>query len=153
MKGYPKWFVPALIGTLVVLFATGGLLAPTTLAVHAELPLTWRLPGPARLLCAALHAAGGFAALALVGALWALHMRSGWRRRLQRRSGVLLATTLMLLAVSALAIYYAGDERVSAAAALSHLILGVALLLPFGWHSLRGRRAARITRDSDRPTG
>jgi len=146
MKGYPYGFVPALVGTLLLMFVTGVLLAPTTLVLRAELALPWRLPGSGRVLTAALHAAGGFALMLLLGALWSVHMRSGWRRRQQRASGVLLGTLLLVLAASAVAVYYLGDEALGTAAALVHLGAGMALAGPFGWHWLHGRRARRQAR-------
>ena len=144
MKGYPSWFLPALMGTMLLMFVTGGLLAPTTLILRADLALPWRLPGSARVLTAALHAAGGFALMLLVGALWSLHMRSGWRRHRQRGSGVVLGVMLLVLAVSAVAVYYLGDETLGAVAALIHLSTGLALAFPFGWHWVRGQRARRL---------
>jgi hypothetical protein len=145
MKGYPKWFVPGLTGTLALLFITGILLAPATLAMRAEIAVPWRLSESSRVLCAALHAAGGFALMLLTGALWSMHMRSGWRRGKQRASGLILSTVLLMLAASAVVIYYAGDERVGVAAALFHLAAGFILVCPFGWHWRRGRRASRHT--------
>lgn len=142
VKGYPRWFVPALVGLLALMLASGLLLAPTTVALRTDWPVPWRLSGAGRLLCAALHAAAGFALLLLTGALWGLHMRSGWRRRQQRASGLSLGLLMLLLAATAVAIYYAGDERTGAVAALLHLGLGVALVVPFGWHWWHGRRAA-----------
>jgi hypothetical protein len=146
MTGYPRWFVPALVGALVLMFGSGLLLAPTTLTMRLDLALPWRLPGSARVLTAALHAAGGFALLLLVGALWSVHMRSGWRRRQQRASGLVLGLMLLGLTVSALGVYYAGEESLGMAAALLHLGLGVALAAPFGWHWVHGRRAMRTRR-------
>jgi len=147
MKGYPPWFVPVLVGTLLLMFVTGMLLAPTTLVLRAEFALPWRLPGSGRVLTAALHAAGGFMLMLLVGALWSVHMRSGWRRREQRASGLVLGTLLLVLAASAVAVYYLGDEVLGMAAALIHLGAGVALAGPFGWHWLHGRRARRRARE------
>lgn len=141
MKGYPRWFVPALIGAMLLMLLSGALLAPTTLVLRGELAVPWRLAAGARIGWAAAHAAGGFALLMLVGALWSVHMRSGWRRRRQRASGLVLGVLLLALAASAVVIYYAGDEAVGAAAAFLHLGLGVLLVLPFGWHWLRGRRS------------
>lgn len=146
MKGYPRWFVPALVGTLLLVFASGVLLAPTTLVLRAELSLPWRLPGPARVGCAALHALGGSAVLALMGALWSVHMRSGWRRRQQRASGLVVGTLLLVLALSALFVYYAGDDFAGFAAAMLHLVVGVSLAGPFAWHWFHGHRASQARR-------
>lgn len=151
MKGYPKGFVPALVGTLLLMFASGLLLAPTTLALRADIAVPWRLPGAGRISVAALHAAGGFVLVLLIGALWAVHMRSGWRRHQQRTSGAILGGLLMTLVASAVAVYYLGDESLGAAAALAHLGTGIALVAPFGWHWVHGHRAGRRTRLAARP--
>lgn len=140
MKGYPRWFVPLLVGALLLMLGTGLLLTPTTLALRTEFALPWRLPGPGRVLVAALHAAGGFVLLLVVGALWSVHMRSGWRRHRQRASGLLLSVLLLILTASAVAVYYAGDETLGTIAALVHLGLGLLLVGPFGWHWVHGRR-------------
>jgi heme A synthase len=150
MTNYPKWFVPALVGTLLLMFASGMLLAPTTLTMRAEWDLPWRLPGNARVPVAALHAAGGFVSMLLIGALWSVHMRSGWRRRKQRVSGTVLGGLLLLLAATALAVYYVGDDTLGSAAAVAHLILGLALAVPFAWHWARGRKRRRRQRAADR---
>lgn len=142
MKGYPRWFLRALIAAVLLIFISGGLLAPTTLVLRADIDMA-RLPGGARIALAALHAASGFAMAMLVGALWAVHMRSGWRRHRQRGSGLLLVAVLVLLALSAVGIYYLGDDTLGALAAFLHLGLGLALAGPLGWHWVRGRRARR----------
>lgn len=146
MIGYPRWFVPALLAAMLLMLLTGVLLAPTTLALRLDWAVSWRLPGAARVLTAALHAAGGFALLLQMGALWSMHMRSGWRRRQQRASGLLLGLLLLGLALTALGVYYAGDESLGTAAALLHLGLGALLAVPFGWHWMHGRRAVRARR-------
>ncbi len=143
MRGYPKWFLPGVIGTLMLIFVTGMLLAPTTLAMRAEINVPLRLPGSSRVLCAAMHAAGGFMLMLVVGALWSVHIRSGWRRRQQRGSGLFLSVLLMTLAASAIVVYYAGDESFGGAAALFHLGAGLMLLGPFGWHWWHGAGARR----------
>lgn len=141
MKGYPRWFVPLLVGALLLMLGTGLLLTPTTLALRTEFALPWRLPGPGRVLVAALHAAGGFMLLLVVGALWSVHMRSGWRRHRQRASGLLVGVLLLVLTASAIAVYYIGDETLGTVAALVHLGVGLVLVGPFGWHWVHGRRA------------
>lgn len=145
MKGYPRWFLASMVATMLLLFLTGVLLAPGTLMLKAELDLPWRLASSARVLMAALHAAGGFAMMLMLGALWSVHMRAGWRRRSQRVSGAVVATILLVLAVTAVLIYYLGDETLGAATALIHLAIGHALVVSFVWHWVRGRRARRYT--------
>ena len=140
MRPYPRGFKPSLLTVISILMTSGLALAPTTLALRAGWAVPWRAGGDARLALAALHAAAGLALLLFVGALWAVHMRSGWRNRRQRASGALLGAGALLLALSALGVYYLGDEQWAALAALSHLLLGLLALPLFLWHWLRGRR-------------
>lgn len=143
MNNYPGWFRPGLFVALALLLLSGLLLAPTTLLLRAELDAGWRLDGGARVWAAAAHALAGMALCFALGALWAVHMRSGWRRRRQRRSGGTLAATFGLLSLSALGVYYLGDEAWANAAALGHLGLGLAGSALFGWHAWRGSRHRR----------
>jgi hypothetical protein len=149
MKGYPKWFLPGLTCTLLLMLATGVLLAPTTLAMRADIALPWRLPGSSRIFCAAAHASGGLALMLFVGALWSMHMRSGWRRGKQRGSGLILVTLCLILAASAVVVYYAGEENLGVAAALLHLGAGLVLVGPFGWHWWHGRQVKRSAAHDD----
>ena len=143
MKGYPHWFLRGLLATLLLVLASGLLLTPTTLVMRFDMDLAWRLPGTARILAAAAHASGGFAAMLLLGALWSVHMRAGWRRQRHRISGALVGALLVLLALSAVGVYYLGEEQAGALAAGLHVGIGVLLVLPFGWHWMAGRRSLR----------
>lgn len=146
MSNYPHWFKPSLFVTLVGVVATGLLLAPTTLAIRGELDEIWRLSAGTRQATAALHAAGAFALLLFTGALWSLHMRSGWRRRRQRASGMGVGLLLLGLSITALGVYYLGDDRLGTLAALLHLGLGITFPVPLAWHWLHGRRIRRRQR-------
>ncbi|MES2318467.1 MAG: hypothetical protein V4631_13340 [Pseudomonadota bacterium] len=143
MKGYPRWFLATLVGTLLVILASGLLLAPTTLMTRADVDVAWRLPAAARVTMAALHTAAGLATMLLIGALWSVHMRSGWRRRKHRASGLTLALALLMLGASAVALFYAADDTLGALAALVHLAVGLGLIGQFCWHWARGRRSHR----------
>ena len=146
MKGYPGWFLRVLLATLLLVLASGLLLTPTTLTMRFDMDVAWRLPGAARILAAAAHAVGGFAAMLLLGALWSVHMRAGWRRHRHRASGALVGGLLLLLALSAVGLYYLGEEQAGALAAALHLGIGLVLVLPFGWHWIAGRRSLRAKR-------
>lgn len=134
MKGYPRWILPALLVTLAAMLASGLLLAPGTLVTRAEIDIAWMLPSNGRLATAALHASCGFLLMLFVGALWSIHMRAGWRKHRRRFSGLALALLMPALALTAVGIYYFGDETLAAVAALTHLGLGLALAGVFGWH-------------------
>jgi hypothetical protein len=137
MKGYPPHFRRVLLWVLAACFLSGLLLVPTTLAQRAEWPVPW-LPSPwpavSRVWLAAAHAFAAFALLWFAGALWAVHMRAGWRRRRQRVSGALLVIGLGLLTLTALLLYYAGDDQLAMWAALVHMAVGLLLALPMAWH-------------------
>ena len=143
MRGYPRRFVLALALVCALVWVSGLLLAPTTLALRAAWPLPWRLPASARLGTAALHTAAAFALVFFCGALWVQHMRGGWHNRRQRVSGAAAGAVLFVLVVSALFIFYAGDDAWANAAALTHLTVGALLALLLPWHALRGKRRAR----------
>jgi hypothetical protein len=147
MKGYPRGFRRTLLGVVGWVFLSGLVLAPGTLDVHTGLALPWRLAANGRTACAALHAAGAFALVSLAGALWSVHMRSGWRRGRQRVSGVMLGVAIGVLVITTIVIYYVGDEAVGRAAALVHVAAGVAAAVPFCWHWRRGSTAQATTCD------
>ena len=145
MKGYPRWFVPWLIGTLLLSLITGLLLGDNTLALRADvaLPLPWHYPAAGHVPAAALHAIGGFLAVMLLGALWSVHMRAGWHRRRKRTSGLMLALLLLLLTATAVAVYYLGNETAANAAAFLHLGAGLVATPVFVWHWASARRSRR----------
>ncbi|MEW6705417.1 MAG: hypothetical protein AB1430_11245 [Pseudomonadota bacterium] len=149
MKGYPGWFRPSLIGMSLGLYLSGCLLAPTTLQLRAVWSVGWRLGAGARVGVVALHAALALLAMLFVGALWSVHMRSGWRRRRSKASGLLLALATLLLALTGLGIYYLADEQWANVAAFVHLVAGLALLVPFVWHVAAGQRLRRRHRWPD----
>jgi hypothetical protein len=136
MKGYPRSFKKTLLTSSALLYLSGALLAPTTLALRWDWPLAWRLGADARIGMGAAHAALAFVFMALLGALWSLHMRAGWHRHQQRISGSMLVVSFVILTVSAVGIYYLADETLSNFCAGSHLLIGALLVVPFIWHYL-----------------
>lgn len=144
MKGYPRWFLYALLSVLSVLLLSAMLLLPTTLVMRAEFELSWRLPHSARLWVSACHAAFGSLSLFMIGAIWSIHMRSGWRRHKHRVSGASLLALFSLLGLTAIGIYYLGESALANGIAYAHVIIGVGLLPIFAWHWWRGRRSRVI---------
>lgn len=144
MKGYPRGFVALIYATVGVLWASGFLLAPTTLDFRLDIAVPWRLPADGRLLVAALHVILSYTMLMLVGAVWQLHMRIGWRRRANLRAGGALLLALLILGVSGVAVFYLGGEMSSRCAALTHLLIGVVLPLILIIHVVTGRAMARV---------
>jgi hypothetical protein len=136
MKGYPRSFKKTLLTSSALLYLSGALLAPTTLAMRWDWPLAWRLGADARIGMGAAHAALAFVFMTLLGALWSLHMRAGWHRHQQRISGAVLVVSCITLALTAIGVYYLADENLSNLCAGTHLLIGTLLLFPFLWHHL-----------------
>jgi hypothetical protein len=90
-----------------------------------------------------IHGAAALISLIVVGTLIPLHMKRGWRARLNRPNGVMLVGVTLLLALTGYALYYAGGEQLRATSSLVHTVLGLAFPLALWWHILRGRRARR----------
>lgn len=139
MTGYPRWFLPVLLSLLAAVLLSGLGLTPTTLALRAEWEVPWQLGGGQRVWVAALHSAAAFALTALLGALWSVHMRSGWRRRRQRISGASLGSLMGALVATAVGVYYIGNDRLAATVALAHVVVGLLATGLLTWHMARGR--------------
>jgi len=140
VRGYPGWFYPALLLTILVLAATGGLLTPTLFEMRLEWDVPWRLQGNGQIAIGALHSAISFWMMAMLGSLWNIHMRAGWRHRKHWRSGLGMAVLMLFLLVTAIGIYYLADERMALWAALSHLFAGGLVFLLFLYHAIIGYR-------------
>lgn len=140
MRAYPRWFLTVLLASMLLIAVSGLLLTPTSLTMRFDMELPWRLAHGGSVMAAATHALAGFILMLLTGALWSVHMRSGWRRGQQRASGVGLGLSLLTLAATAVALYYLGDVSLAAGATLLHLAAGLALSGLFVWHWLYGRR-------------
>lgn len=143
MKTYPRHFVSVLYLTLFALLTTGLLLTPGALQMRLDWDMPWSLPSGLRTWTAAGHALSFLSMLSLVGAVWAVHIRAGWVRRENVRSGLLLLAAFGLLGLSGLGLYYAGGENLPAWSAVAHLLAGGLLPLLFVAHLLGARAAAR----------
>lgn len=143
MKGYPRRFKRAVVAAVVAVWASGVLLLPTTLLTRLDWTPPWRLSAEQRIPVAGLHALAGLLMALVLGALWTVHVRGGWRRRRAHASGGLLVAALLLLAASAVGIAYVADESLGQWLGLGHAMLGAALLLVFLVHERRHRHRRR----------
>jgi heme A synthase len=140
VKGYHPAFRRLVIGTVILLIATGLLLAPTTLYMRLQWGVPWRLPGEPRLWTAALHTLVSYLMVCLLGILWMVHMRAGWRRKRNHWSGIAMASLMALLTLTGVAVFYLGETQSSAIASAIHLVLGLCVPFFFIYHYLNGRQ-------------
>ena len=143
LSGYPQWFYAAILIVLTILLGSGTLLIPHLLELRLDMDSPVHVPGGIRLGSAALHSLSAFFTVGIIGALATVHMRAGWKRKLNRLSGVLSLCLLLFLVLSALGIYYFGDMDLSRLSSLSHTLVGLVLIPLFFWHGIAGRRIRR----------
>ncbi len=101
-------------------------------------------PSPAEPWALRVHGVAASATVALLGLLYGLHVRPGWRARRRRWSGGALFGTGVALALSGDLLYYLADEDARAAVALAHWTVGLAALPLFLAH--RWRRGRTVSR-------
>lgn len=143
LAGYPHGLYGALMLALVVLLASGIALLPSMLEMRMDYEMPWRVAGDARWAAAVTHCAAGFLLAGMVGALLAIHVRIGWRRRLNRISGTALLALLGLMVLTALGIYYFGDDFWSRSSSVTHSCAGLLATPLFIWHVIKGSRLRR----------
>jgi hypothetical protein len=97
---------------------------------------------PAQRLTLIFHAIAAYVFLVVAGSIVPVHARVGWSLRRNRKSGLLLATICVVLAVSALGLYYLADEIARVWTSYIHWIVGLVCLPALLLHSVRGRRGA-----------
>ncbi|WP_226646776.1 hypothetical protein [Microbulbifer variabilis] len=146
LSGYPRWFYSALIAASVGLLASGILLIPTMMDLRLDMEPPVQIPGDLRLTGAAIHCLIAFITIGMVGALATVHMRSGWRRKLNRVSGILLLLLFSFLLLSGTGIYYFGDPELSQLSSLTHTIAGAIIAVLFTWHLAMGLRIRRLAK-------
>ncbi len=90
-----------------------------------------------------LHGAFAFATLWTVGLLWGVHVVNGWSFGRRRWSGAVMLGLFALLIVTGWLLYYAGSDRLRAAASLAHWSIGLGLPGLYLIHRLAERARRR----------
>jgi hypothetical protein len=144
MKGYPSWFLRLLLGVLSATLMTGCLLIPSALLFRLDWQVVWHLVGGQRNLVGALHVGLGLLAFAFFGAVWCIHIRHNWRRRVNRLSGSGVVFVLAGLGVTGIACMYVGGELTAPLASMAHVVLGLLAPALLVIHIVRGRRLSGI---------
>jgi hypothetical protein len=138
-----RWHVTAIIAALVATALTGVLWFIRHDLIASE-------PDEVQRLLLAGHGVAAYAAVLVFGSVLALHVRAGWRSGRNVASGIVLATVMTILSVTALWLYYGGEESRDWARCV-HIgagLLGIAAApvhVALGWR-LR-RRASRRSVD------
>lgn len=125
-------------GTFLVLFASGA----GWWVLHRWLQVQGDFgpqPHPAQRPLMLIHGAAAMLALVILGTLVPLHMKRGWRARLNRANGIMLIAFVGLLTLTGYGLYYAGGESLRSVAGTAHTTLGLALPFAVIWHIVRGR--------------
>ena len=91
-----------------------------------------------------IHGGASMVTLVLLGTLYPLHMRLGWRANRNRVSGSLMVTINGLLIVTAFGLYYSGSDVLRAWTGYVHIVVGLALPILVGIHVLLGRRSRPV---------
>ena len=91
--------------------------------------------GDAAYLLLTLHGASSYALLVAVGSLLPLHVRTGWRRGRNMVTGIMVTVIMAVLSISALMLYYGGEETQGFAKWI-HLVFGFGCFALFPAHAL-----------------
>jgi hypothetical protein len=94
-----------------------------------------------------VHGASSYALLVAIGSLLPVHVRSGWQRRRNLMTGLTVTIAMAVLGVTALLLYYGGEEM-HAPAKWLHLFVGFACLAVFPVHAFLGERSPRPAQNS-----
>ena len=88
-----------------------------------------------------VHGGAAMAMLMVLGALFPLHVRRGWRARKNRLSGGAMVTLNALLIPTAFGLYYCGSELMRPWISDAHIAAGFALAALIVIHPLIGHRS------------
>ena len=138
MKTTPLWLPRLLVVAMAAVVVSGSLLVPSALLFRLEWPVPWRLGGGARNLVGAVHVLVGFGLAALMGTIWAVHIRPRWRHRHNRRSGLGVIVVLVVLGLTGIGCMYLGGEFAAPLNSLGHMVLGLAAPAVIALHMARG---------------
>lgn len=137
----PRWQEYAVYATLGALILTG----------LSWLALDWwvRVEGefgpehhPAEHLSLVVHGIAAYAFLIVGGAMIPVHIKLGWNLERNRKSGLWLGLSSIAAALTALGLYYLGEEGIRATASLAHWVIGLAIIPALLIHAIRGRKGS-----------
>ena len=139
LRGWHRWLTYLSTGLLI---GTG--LAWLAIDVFARGSADIVGPHPLAHPILAAHGAIAMVASIAYGGVVFAHVPRAWAVKRNRWTGLLVASVLAVLMVTAWLLYYASSEDVHAIASLCHWIVGVAVALVLPLHVVMGRGARRL---------
>lgn len=134
----PRWQELAVYSSFVVLLLSG--------VVWLILDRWVRIAGefgpehhPAEHVSLILHAIGAYAFLVILGAMIPVHIPLGWNLRRNQISGAILLTIFALLSLTALGLYYVGEDTLRSSTSLIHWVVGLIAVPGLLIHVMRNR--------------
>jgi hypothetical protein len=135
-------FKAALYAAFVILLLSGiVLLISVQDNEPTAVPSVWQQILPT---CLALHGAASMVTLIFLGVLFPIHIKLGWRARLNRVAGVSMLLVSTVLVTTAFGLYYAGTDSLRSWTGTVHWVVGSGSPLILLVHVLTGRRATRL---------
>lgn len=134
----PRWQERAVYLTFGLLVVTGllWLIFDRWIRVGGEFGLEHH---PAQHMLLIAHAIGAYAFLVILGAMIPVHIPLGWNQRRNRASGVVLLGIIALLSLTALGLYYIGEDALRASTSLIHWVVGLVAVPGLLIHVIRNR--------------
>lgn len=104
------------------------------------------LPDPMLAWLMKIHGAAAMLTLFLSGTFLHGHILNAWHQGRNRKAGVLVAGSMLLIAVSGYGLYYFDGDLLRGTAEWLHWLAGFSLPSLLWWHIARGRRQRRERR-------
>jgi len=145
VKAYPQGFLRVFWWVLGLLALSGVALLPNMMQVRFDWDVPFQFPLGSHVWIASLHALFAFATLALFGSLIPIHVRNGLRAKRQLKTGIALLVIAVGLPLTALGIYYLGNDTLSSVASAMHVVIGLGAALVLTAHVVVARRNASHT--------
>jgi hypothetical protein len=96
------------------------------------------------------HGAAAMAALAVFGSMLPAHVPAAWNRGLSRASGIGMAASLALFAVTGWLLYYAPGDAVREWSGWLHMAFGTASPFALVWHLAQRSRKPLVDAERNR---
>jgi hypothetical protein len=136
---FPRWAKAMLYGNLLLSFSTG----TVWFALHRWAQVDGEFgpeKHPLEPWLIKLHGASAFLVLIGFGYLLASHVQIGWRSKRNRKLGLALISTLVMIIITGYLLYYASGDGFREAVSWTHLALGLSLPVTLILHVWRGHR-------------